>query len=142
MNTTPTPLQTIQSNHAPTMSAVTDTFGGYGTSDDSISGYQTAPKQNTVNTFPVPRTSTGEILLEGVKGFGEGVFGGLERFTNGLTGGLYGSIVDGDMNNAYTNRQNYLQNLSNQADLGKLYEWEKNFLDVDAALMNYYLLRR
>ena len=107
-----------------------------------MSKYQMAPKQNVTNTLPAPHISTGEILLEGVKGFGEGIFGGLERFTNGLTGGLYGSIIDGDMNNAYTNRQNYLQNLANQASLGKLYEWEKNFLDVDAALMNYYLLRR
>ncbi len=142
MNTTPTPLQTVQSNQALAKSTFADTFGGYAAPDGSISGYQTTPKQNTVNTIPAPRTSAGGILLEGVKGFGKGVFGGLERFTNSLTGGVYGNIVDGDINNAYTNRQNYLQNLANQAGLGKLYERDKNFLDVDAALMNYYLLRR
>ena len=131
MNTTPTPLQTVQkSNQAPTMSAFTDTFGGYGTSDDSISGYQTAPKQNTVNTVPAPRTSTGEILLEGVKGFGKGIENGVLRGLNAATLGLYDLGNYYFLGNQYADKQSELQAQSEAVGLGGLNKLSNYAIDI------------
>ena len=58
------------------------------------------------------------VATSATTGTAEGVFGGAERFANGLTGGAYGYGVDNYMNNAYSNRQNRLQQRANQAGVG------------------------
>ena len=68
--------------------------------------------------------------------------GGTERFANGLTNGWYGKIIDGNMNNAYTNRQNRLQTRANNAGVGIQNSLTNHFLDIDAELMNYYLFKK
>ncbi len=78
------------------------------------------------------------VPTSAISGLGEGIFGGLERFADGLTGGIYGEIIDTDMNNAYTDRQRKLQNRADQAGVGNLNKLTNHFIDVDAALMNYY----
>ena len=48
------------------------------------------PQPKPIYTNPNPRRySTGEILWEGVKGFGEGIVSGLETLANGITFGGY-----------------------------------------------------
>ena len=54
---------------------------------------------------PNPRRySTGEILWDGVKGFGQGALGGLERGINSATYGLYDFVSDLADNGGYERR--------------------------------------
>ena len=99
MNTSPMPVE--QTSNLPEINAFNDSYGGYSGVGNTAFEEQPISKASSLAGFQAPKTSMSDVFLEGVKGFGEGVLGGTERFVNGLTGGMYGQIIDEDMNNAY-----------------------------------------
>lgn len=65
-----------------------------------------------VYTNPNPkRFSTGDIIWEGVKGFGQGVLGGIEHGINTLSLGLYDLASDAFFDGGYEKRQKELETL-------------------------------
>ena len=72
-------------------------------------------------------------------GFADGVFGGTERFVNGLTFGAYGYGVDQFLDNAYSNRQNRLHNNANQNGLGYINSLSNRLIDGSSIPMRYLL---
>ena len=79
------------------------------------------------------RYSTGEILWDGVKGFGQGALGGLERGINSATYGLYDFVSDLADNGGYERRQKELENSANQVGLGKPYKYLNYLIDYAAS---------
>lgn len=126
---TPPPAEPVQTQ-VPISNVFTDTFGGYETIDNSMTKYQAAPKRNTANIIPAPRISTGEILLEGVKGFGEGILGATEYTISSLTNGGYDLLNDVYFDNGYEQRQNNLEQTVQQTNLGKPLKYMKYYLDA------------
>lgn len=66
----------------------------------------TNASQNTDNNTTSQKYS---VIGGALGGFAEGIMGGAERLANGLTGGVYGQLIDRGGSDAYTNRQNFLQ---------------------------------
>ena len=65
--------------------------------------------------------------------------GGAERLANGLTGGVYGQLIDRGFSDAYTNRQNFLQQRAEREGGGRLNNIMNDVIDVDGYLLGYYL---
>ena len=83
---------------------------------------------------PNPRRySTEEILWDGVKGFGQGALGGLERGINSATYGLYDFVSDLADNGGYERRQKELENSANQVGLEKPYKYLNYLIDYAAS---------
>ena len=84
--------------------------------------YKTSPQiQKKVYTNPTPQKPTaGNIVIEGLKGFGEGIENGSLAFFNAITGGGYDLYSYKNMNDDYGKRQERMQKLAESADLG----WE------------------
>ncbi len=81
-----------------------------------------------------------ENLANAATGFAEGTFAGASRFANGLTGGIYGKIVDSAFDNDYTNRQNLLQERADSVGLGFNNHIMNKTIDVSADLIRAYNL--
>ena len=103
--------------------------------------WTTASRNNSLPKYlEQPETPKKYSVIGGaLTGFAEGVMGGAERVANGLTGGMYGTLVDRASNNAYTNRQNILQRRANREGGGRLNSFMNDALDVDSYLLAYYL---
>jgi len=84
------------------------------------------------------------VIGGALTGFAEGVMGGAERLLNGLTFELYGDGVDYFSNNAYTNRQNRLQNRANSvgAKTGFANMVANKIIDTDSEALKYALLNK
>ena len=74
--------------------------------------YKVSPKiQKRVYADPTPQKPTaGDIVIEGLKGFGEGIENGSLAFFNALTGGAYDVFSYSYMNNDYAKRQEKCKN--------------------------------
>ena len=77
------------------------------------------------------------VGLAAITGVGEGMIGGIERLANGITNGVYGKILDTNFDNAYTNRQNKLQNRADSNNLGNINRMANTTIDVSGYLMPY-----
>ena len=75
------------------------------------------------------------VFTSAVTGAADGIFGGTERATNGLTKGAYGYVVDQFVDNAYSNRQNRLQQYANQAGLGMANKVSNRLIDGSSILL-------
>ncbi len=76
--------------------------------------------------------STGDILWEGVKGFGQGVLGGIEHGINTATMGGYDMVSDILENGGYERRQKELEKLADDVNLGKAYKYANYAIDIAA----------
>lgn len=74
--------------------------------------------------------SIGDIALEGIKGFEQGVVGGIEHGINGLSMGLYDAINDAFFNEGYEKRQKELEKLAEDVNLGKAYKYANYAIDI------------
>ena len=80
---------------------------------------------------PNPRRfSTGEILWDGVKGFGQGIIGGIEHGINTMSFGLYDVINDAFFDAEYEKRQKELENLAEDVNLNKTYKYSNYIIDA------------
>ena len=80
---------------------------------------------------PNPRRfSTGEILWDGVKGFGQGMIGGIEHGINTMSLGLYDVINDAFFDAGYEKRQKELENLAEDVNLNKAYKYANYIIDA------------
>ena len=79
------------------------------------------PQPKPIYTNPNPRRySTGEILWEGVKGFGEGIVSGLETLANGITFGGY-DWLDNKYGLGAKERRQDLQQAADNAGVGQAF---------------------
>ena len=93
------------------------------------------PKISTkpIYTNPNPkRFSTGDIIWEGVKGFGQGVLGGIEHGINTISLGLYDVANDAFFDGGYEKRQRELESLADDVNLGKAYKYANYAIDIGA----------
>ena len=112
--------------------------GQYFIKDDKNYAWDMPKQAETIpSTQSQPSRYTG-VPIAALTGTAEGIVGGLERVANGLSGGTYGSFVDKNMNNSYTNRQNKLQNQANYAGVGYLHNIANTIIDTDADIAKYY----
>ena len=72
----------------------------------------------------------GEILTSGLKGFGQGVLGGIEHGINTATAGGYDMFNDALFDNGYEHRQKELENLADTTNLGKAYKYANYAIDA------------
>ena len=72
----------------------------------------------------------GEILTSGLKGFGQGVLGGIEHGINTAFLGLYDVANDALFDGGYEHRQKELENLADTANLGKAYKYANYAIDA------------
>ena len=70
------------------------------------------------NNYQMPKSDWSNVVMGAITGVGEGLVGGVERFVDGLTHGEYSKIVNSNFDNAYTNRQNKLQDRADSVGLG------------------------
>ncbi len=96
----------------------------------------TNASQNTDNNTTSQKYS---VIGGALGGFAEGIMGGAERLANGLTGGVYGQLIDRGFSDAYTNRQNFLQQRAEREGGGRLNNIMNDVIDVDGYLLGYYL---
>ena len=99
----------------------------------SLGRNQPVPNKPVYENPNPRRYSTGEILWDGVKGFGQGALGGLERGINSATYGLYDFVSDLADNGGYERRQKELENSANQVGLGKPYKYLNYLIDYAAS---------
>ena len=94
--------------------------------------YKVSPKiQKRVYADPTPQKPTaGDIVIEGLKGFGEGIENGSLAFFNALTGGAYDVFSYSYMNNDYAKRQEKMQKLAESANLGREYKLANYAIDT------------
>ena len=94
--------------------------------------YKVFPKiQKRVYADPTPQKPTaGDIVIEGLKGFGEGIENGSLAFFNALTGGAYDVFSYSYMNNDYAKRQEKMQKLAESANLGREYKLANYAIDT------------
>ena len=94
--------------------------------------YKVSPKiQKRVYADPIPQKPTvGDIVIEGLKGFGEGIENGSLAFFNALTGGAYDVFSYSYMNNDYAKRQEKMQKLAESANLGREYKLANYAIDT------------
>ncbi|MBR1601012.1 MAG: hypothetical protein IJ677_05470 [Alphaproteobacteria bacterium] len=78
----------------------------YGQRPKSNYAWANASQNTSNNTTPQKYSVIGGAL----GGFAEGIMGGAERLANGLTGGVYGQLIDRGFSDTYTNRQNFYSN--------------------------------
>jgi len=90
------------------------------------------------NHFVMPKSNWNNVVMGAITGFGEGLVGGAERLANGLSGGLYGKVMDNLTYDSYTDRQNKLQNQANHAGLGYANRLANTAIDTSATGMQYY----
>lgn len=83
----------------------------------------------------MPKTKWNEVIMAGITGMGEGMIGGVERFADSLTRGEYGRKVDSIFDNAYTNRQNILQNRADSVGLGNANRLVNTAITVSGELL-------
>ena len=76
------------------------------------------PKRIENNTPDLNRSSVGDIALEGIKGFGEGIEQGSLALFNAGTGGLYDVASYLFMDDDYAKRQDKMQKRAESAGLG------------------------
>jgi len=69
-------------------------------------------------------------VIEGLKGFGEGIENGSLAFFNALTGGAYDVFSYSYMNNDYAKRQEKMQKLAESANLGREYKLANYAIDT------------
>ena len=69
-------------------------------------------------------------MIEGLKGFGEGIENGSLAFFNALTGGAYDVLSYSYMNNDYAKRQEKMQKLAESANLGREYKLANYAIDT------------
>ena len=77
-----------------------------------------APKRLENNTPNLNRSAAGDIALEGLKGFGQGIISGAESLLNGITLGGY-SKVDEKYDLGVQNRRQDIQKAADNAGLGQ-----------------------
>ena len=75
------------------------------------------------------------VGVDAITGAGEGIIAAGERAINGLTGNKYGQEVDYLFNNAYSDRQNRLQQRADQAGIGGLNRGTNAFIDVTSGAL-------
>lgn len=85
----------------------------------------------------MPQTKWNDIIMAGMTGMGEGMVTGIERFVNGITGGAYGNIINSNFDNAYTNRQQVLQDRADSVGLGNVNRLANTAIDVSGRLMPF-----
>ena len=83
----------------------------------------------------MPQSNWNNVVMGAVTGGGEGLVGGTERFINNLSQGSYGQMIDSAFDNAYTNRQNQLQNQVDMAGLGNANRLANMAIGTSATLM-------
>ena len=69
-------------------------------------------------------------MIEGLKGFGEGIENGSLAFFNALTGGAYDVFSYSYMNNDYAKRQEKMQKLAESANLGREYRYRPSWQNL------------
>ncbi len=82
------------------------------------------------------------VATSAITGTAEGTLATGERIINGLTNNKYGQEVDYLFNNAYSNRQNRLQQQANQAGLGGLNKAANAMVDVTTGVIGKLLNRK
>ena len=98
---------------------------------ESMKNNLSSQQNKTVYENPNPRRfSTGEILWDGVKGFGQGMIGGIEHGINTMSLGLYDVINDAFFDAGYEKRQKELENLAANANLDKAYKYSNYIIDA------------
>lgn len=88
--------------------------------DDSSLVQTSQENDNEVihNNYKMPKSDWSNVVMGAITGVGEGLVGGVEQFVDGLTHGEYSKIVNSNFDNAYTNRQNKLQDRADFVGLG------------------------
>ena len=130
MHTTPMPIE--QTSNLPEINAFNDSYGGYSGVGNTAFEEQPISKASLSAEFQAPKTSMSDVFLEGVKGFGEGVLGATEYTINSLTNGGYDLLNDVYFNNGYEQRQNNLDKIVQQENLGKPLKYMRYYLDAVA----------
>ena len=131
MNTTPVPIISQASNLSE-MNSFNDSYGGYSGAKNTALEEKPISQANLSTGFQAPKTSMADVFLEGVKGFGEGVLGATEYTINSLTNGGYDLLNDVYFNNGYEQRQNNLDQIVQQENLGKPLKYMRYYLDAVA----------
>lgn len=91
---------------------------------------EASPKKFDNSSVKLNRPTTSDIVLAGLKGFGEGALGGIEYGINSATRGVYDTINDAFFDGGYEKRQKALENLAKDANLGKTYKYSKYAIDI------------
>ena len=91
----------------------------------------------TTNLQGIPKANWNDIITAGITGLGEGMTAGIERFINGASSGNYGKIMDANFDNAYTKRQNNMQNYANAIGLENANRLANTAIDISGKLFPY-----
>ena len=89
-----------------------------------------APKPLSKEQMYTSPNHIGEILTSGLKGFGQGVLGGIEHGINTAFLGLYDVANDALFDGGYEHRQKELENLADTMNLGKAYKYANYAIDA------------
>ena len=131
MNTSPVPIISQASNLSE-INSFNDSYGGYSGAQNTALEEKPMSQANLSTGFRAPKPSITDVFLEGVKGFGEGVLGATEYTINSLTNGGYDLLNDVYFNNGYEQKQNNLDKIVQQENLGKPLKYMKYYLDAVA----------
>ena len=75
--------------------------------------------------------------MEALKGFGQGVVGGVEHGINTMSLGLYDVINDAFFDAGYEKRQKELENLAANANLDKAYKYTNYIIDATVGALPF-----